>query len=704
MTIAMLALAGFPATAGFMGKFYLIDAAVAGQYTWLGVMIVVGSMISLGYYLRVVAVMWMSPTGVELPTRPPRFVKAVSGWSQEADARAQPEVLLVAALAAAATIVFGIVPEPLFNVARDVGMALGHLLELPVNLFIVACGDGPPVAGMLASLVERLPFFPGRPVDSWSGSGCSAAWVTHEGTNYVAAEPERLAMYSGRPILWTGDTEADGRAPIDPRFYFDGALPSLDGRFVAVRIARGAVEVVSDPLGAYPVYTASVDGRRLVSNSAELLRFGASMRPDTLASLLGGGWSLDGHPLWEGVERLAPGMLHRFSAEGGVESERIFPAAPAPGTGFDAGRAATVAVASIRALADWPGRPSVVPVTGGRDSRLVLGAALAAGISFETTTGGEPGHPDVEVGRALAAVAGVPHRILEHDPHGSVITDWRRAAELLSLTTSGTSSLSDAAGFPFGPRPGPLVLWHSGQGGEVARSYYGLGGGDRDALADRLYRAFVARRPGRTELLGADGDRLVRRQLTAFVEEQLGAGVQPVDVPDMFYLQRRMGTWAGPSHGAVEYVRDTTSPLWSQRLLRDELGLSARDRARELFHLRMLEQLAPELVDVPFEDGRPWPALEGDLARRLQRARVLARKVRGELRRRVRARPAPQDDPFARVLPEIRDAVLSQPGHPAWHVLDAGRVRSLLNAEPAALDTMSRYYAWRLATVFGPSA
>ena len=36
MTIAMLSLAGVPATAGFIGKFYLIDAAVAGDYAWLG--------------------------------------------------------------------------------------------------------------------------------------------------------------------------------------------------------------------------------------------------------------------------------------------------------------------------------------------------------------------------------------------------------------------------------------------------------------------------------------------------------------------------------------------------------------------------------------------------------------------------------------------------------------------------------------------
>ncbi len=128
MTIAMLSLAGFPATAGFIGKFYLIDASVAGEYAWLGIVIVVGSMISLVYYLRVIAVMWMGQFKIELPTFPPRQVKPVSGWSPEADAGAQPEVVAVAVLAAAATIFFGIVPSPLFDLARDVGSSLSGLL------------------------------------------------------------------------------------------------------------------------------------------------------------------------------------------------------------------------------------------------------------------------------------------------------------------------------------------------------------------------------------------------------------------------------------------------------------------------------------------------------------------------------------------------------------------------------------------------
>jgi NADH-quinone oxidoreductase subunit N len=127
MTIAMLSLAGFPATAGFIGKFYLIDASVAGDYTWLGIVIVVGSVISLAYYLRVVAVMWMGRYEVEWPTLPPRRVKPVGGWSPEAEARAQPEVALIAILFAAATIAFGIWPDPLFDAARDMGSSLALL-------------------------------------------------------------------------------------------------------------------------------------------------------------------------------------------------------------------------------------------------------------------------------------------------------------------------------------------------------------------------------------------------------------------------------------------------------------------------------------------------------------------------------------------------------------------------------------------------
>jgi NADH-quinone oxidoreductase subunit N len=129
MTIAMLALAGFPATAGFIGKFYLIDATVSNGYTWLAVFIVVGSMISLAYYLRVIAAIWMTPDEQIAPTpltSPDRPVLA--GGSDEASGlRGQGEVVAVAVVFGALTLLLGIVPSPLFDVVRDAGAALGLL-------------------------------------------------------------------------------------------------------------------------------------------------------------------------------------------------------------------------------------------------------------------------------------------------------------------------------------------------------------------------------------------------------------------------------------------------------------------------------------------------------------------------------------------------------------------------------------------------
>jgi NADH-quinone oxidoreductase subunit N len=123
----MLALAGLPATAGFIGKLYLIEALVEGDYTWLAVFIALGTMISLAYYLRVVAAMWMRPGGEEAGQTP-----AIAGASPEADPidpEAGRRLYLVAPalLAAAAAVFFGIVPQPLVEFAEHAGAALFSL-------------------------------------------------------------------------------------------------------------------------------------------------------------------------------------------------------------------------------------------------------------------------------------------------------------------------------------------------------------------------------------------------------------------------------------------------------------------------------------------------------------------------------------------------------------------------------------------------
>jgi NADH-quinone oxidoreductase subunit N len=166
ISIAMLALAGFPATVGFFGKIYLIEASVDNGYAWLGVVIVLGSAASLAYYLRVVAAVWVrgdegaaagdAVAGERRVT--PGGQPVMAGGAPEHDdvqtlvthddgsgdgdvvagapgavaagrpGASHPLAVAVGALCAAATVFFGLYPQPLFDAAQDAGRAITSLL------------------------------------------------------------------------------------------------------------------------------------------------------------------------------------------------------------------------------------------------------------------------------------------------------------------------------------------------------------------------------------------------------------------------------------------------------------------------------------------------------------------------------------------------------------------------------------------------
>jgi NADH-quinone oxidoreductase subunit N len=58
MTFFMLALAGFPPTAGFLGKVLILSSSVNAGYAWLGAVLIVGTAISLYAYAKVIRLMY----------------------------------------------------------------------------------------------------------------------------------------------------------------------------------------------------------------------------------------------------------------------------------------------------------------------------------------------------------------------------------------------------------------------------------------------------------------------------------------------------------------------------------------------------------------------------------------------------------------------------------------------------------------------
>ena len=71
MTIFMLSLGGFPPMAGFIAKWYVFSAAVKAGYTWLAIIGVLTSVVSVFFYLRIVVMMYMTPSGETIARFPP---------------------------------------------------------------------------------------------------------------------------------------------------------------------------------------------------------------------------------------------------------------------------------------------------------------------------------------------------------------------------------------------------------------------------------------------------------------------------------------------------------------------------------------------------------------------------------------------------------------------------------------------------------
>jgi NADH-quinone oxidoreductase subunit N len=103
MTFLLLAMAGIPLTAGFAGKVAVFRDAIDAGYLWLVIVAVLATVAGLYFYLRVVVAMYLSGPEEGSLTGP------AVGWGAR----------VVLAVAAAATLAFGIAPWPLLEVLRD---------------------------------------------------------------------------------------------------------------------------------------------------------------------------------------------------------------------------------------------------------------------------------------------------------------------------------------------------------------------------------------------------------------------------------------------------------------------------------------------------------------------------------------------------------------------------------------------------------
>jgi NADH-quinone oxidoreductase subunit N len=118
--ICALSLAGIPPTAGFFSKFGLFDGVVESGYGWLAVVGALGSVISLGYYLRVLVELYMrSPEKARIQEETAALPAPSTGETRPAGTRLPVTAGLAVGLAAI-TLLLAFLPQRIFDAGCDV--------------------------------------------------------------------------------------------------------------------------------------------------------------------------------------------------------------------------------------------------------------------------------------------------------------------------------------------------------------------------------------------------------------------------------------------------------------------------------------------------------------------------------------------------------------------------------------------------------
>jgi len=304
------------------------------------------------------------------------------------------------------------------------------------------------------------------------------------------AENDRIAV--GCAYVPTGFSAAIGiAAPCEEAALALGAELVRDpsaGRHLAPPFAiavldkrSGDLLVVNDWLGAGRCLEASFPEGTLWTNRAAAAHLfcgrAASADSEAWQVLAGAGWFMGRSSPIEGVEAVARGSA--VSAQGGrVDRSQLGILESFLGSTQSYSevrdRAAEQALSQVRlAGALWEGRPSL-DLSGGRDSRVVVAAAVAAGIDGKVVTSDRTiGEADVAVELMRRAPVQLEHRLRKTDDSEALLdTPLLERALNVHLLHDGMRHPQKVRGNQDLPRSRPQAATLSGHGGGIAHGFF----------------------------------------------------------------------------------------------------------------------------------------------------------------------------------------------------------------------------------------
>jgi len=461
---------------------------------------------------------------------------------------------------------------------------------------------------------------------------------------YVSDSGPNIAIYDGLPVSAVNGFAAHDASELDR--HWDQSAADLEGFFCGARIEKSTLrmQLQLDHFGVYEVFYWTNGTAWLISNSIALLdRFTGSYRldPEGVSRLLTMGWVAGNRSLRKGIRAFPAGERWTWTPGKGnpsVEStfdRRALARRPK----------ATLSRPQVTNLVENLSMPLRIlgeefenvycPLTGGKDSRVLAALLATNDVSARYYTYGNRIGRDSEIAERVANTLGVSHETLLTETE-SLLSNWDDIVKTFVLQGDGMCPLQLIMGSVSAQmveaRPIPVRIW--GAGGELGRSFHfnpiqTVRGLTLSSVQHTIASRWVDDAGGlmRKETCAA-ARAFIDRAIATYADE----GFRTDDLSDVFFLYERGGRRAGKNMRANMSLRDSYSPFFSRSFVNAAFSLSSTVRRTEPLHYALLNEVSPELVDIPFDKGR-WTSRSASANLYAELTRMIISRIRHRLAR-----------------------------------------------------------------------
>lgn len=238
------------------------------------------------------------------------------------------------------------------------------------------------------------------------------------------------------------------------------------------------------------------------------------------------------------------------------------------------------------------------PISGGKDSRLLLGLLIAAGYKDriqEAYTIGPQESPEVRSAIALCKKLGILHTV-QNVAKGSartVIFSDKLVDHI--YISEGELSPMDMAMYP-NQRSNQTVL--PGQEGGLRN----VAGDKSFVTKDDLLAWFNVHlgAGNKSELLTVEQAQKNKDEMYEFIDKCVEEGVELDEIPTLHRIFFRMSRWVSRVWSQYNFKGFAPFIFVSDKVIEYTYNAGAKSRAIEEFHFEMLRRIDPSLVSIPF--------------------------------------------------------------------------------------------------------